>query len=493
MVLCEKCAKIKKTCCQTADIYITKGDIERIKKFTGISDFFEFRNVNSPDYLDQDDDPIWYLCVFTKDQTRRVLKKKNDECMFLSKTGCILPIDVRPLVCRLYPYNYDESGITEIDNDPSRCPVELLPKGEDLIKNLGMSPELANKWHDMLYSEIRMEPNNIVVGITYDLRKDYLDLGYGEEETAEFDREETIEAIEKTLNELDFKTERIGNAKQLIESLSAGKRWDIVFNVAEGMHGLGREAQVPAILEVYNIPYTFVDTVSAVLCHHKGLAKQVLQNNKIPTPDFAIVENISDIDKITLKFPLFVKPVAEGTGKGISGRSKVKNREELKSQCIYVLNTFKQPAIVEKYLPGRNFTTGILGTNNNTTLLGTLEIIIKKNAPDTEYSYINKEQSEEFVEEILVNDPTAKKAESLALKAYHALGLRDSGRVDLRCDEKGNPQVLEINPLAGLHPQHSDLPIICNKVGISFKELIERIMNSALRRCNARSKFYIQK
>ena len=160
------------------------------------------------------------------------------------------------------------------------------------------------------------------VGLTYDLRDEYLAEGYGEEETAEFDRPETIHAIETALRRMGFETERIGHAKDLVARLANRERWDWVFNIAEGLHGIGREALIPALLEAYQIPCAFSDSMVLALTLHKGMTKRVIKNLGIPTPDFAVVEDERDIEDVNLPFPLFAKPVAEGTGKGITAASK---------------------------------------------------------------------------------------------------------------------------------------------------------------------------
>jgi len=162
----------------------------------------------------------------------------------------------------------------------------------------------------------------VKIGITYDLRDDYLAEGYSAEETLEFDRADTIDAIEQTLQYLGYPTVRIGNIKSLIKRLAAGDRWDMVFNIAEGLEGLGREAQVPALLDAYKIPYTFSDPLILSLTLHKGMTKHVIRDLRIPTPDFVVIEKKGDIDKIALPFPLFAKPVAEGTSKGITAASR---------------------------------------------------------------------------------------------------------------------------------------------------------------------------
>jgi len=322
----------------------------------------------------------------------------------------------------------------------------------------------------------------ITVGLTYDLRSQYLSEGYSEEETCEFDRDDTIDAIENALQCLGYQTERIGNARQLIKELLAGKRWNIVFNIAEGMYGLGREAQVPAILDVYNIPYTFSDTVVMALSLHKGMTKRLMRDSGIPTAEFRVIEHESEIFSNPLPFPVFAKPVAEGTGKGIGSFSKINNDIELQRQAGYILQRYRQPVLLEEFLPGREFTVGITGTGMNAVALGVLEVILNKDAEQDAYSYTNKENCEELVIYKTASGIEAEQCISVALKVWNCLGCRDSGRVDLKLDKYGNPNFLEVNPLAGLHPEHSDLPILAHLVGISYKDLIRMIMDSAIQR-----------
>jgi D-alanine-D-alanine ligase len=320
------------------------------------------------------------------------------------------------------------------------------------------------------------------VGLTYDLRSEYLAMGYGEEETAEFDREETIDELEGAIRRLGHATDRIGSARRLVERLAGGDRWDLVFNIAEGLRGSGREAQVPAILELYDIPYTFSDPLVMALTLHKGMTKHAIRDAGIPTNDFALVENEAHAAAVRFAPPYFLKPVAEGTSKGITSKSIVNDRALLWPLCAELLEAFKQPVIVEEFLPGREFTVGIVGTGAEAEAVGTLEMGLKPGAEDGVYSYVNKEKCEELVEYNLVRpdaDACVREAERIALEAWRFLGCRDAGRVDLRCDARGRPQFIEINPLAGLHPSHSDLPILCTKLGISYVSLIDRILRSA--------------
>ena len=323
------------------------------------------------------------------------------------------------------------------------------------------------------------------IGLTYDLRSEYLAAGYGAEETAEFDQAGTIDSLEMALCELGHEVERIGHARQLIERLAAGGRWELVFNICEGLHGIGREAQVPAILDVYGIAYTFSDPLVMALTLHKGLTKTVVRAAGVPTADFAVVESADAVDRIDLPLPLFAKPVAEGTGKGVTPASKIMQRDALRPQCEKLLAQFRQPVLVETYLSGREFTVGLVGTGDRAEVLGTVEIILKREAEQDVYSYVNKERSEELVEYPLVSaasDPEVRQAEEVALRAWRVLGCRDAGRIDMRSDAHGRPHFIEVNPLAGLHPTHSDLPIICNQLGVSYRSLIERIVGSASER-----------
>lgn len=326
------------------------------------------------------------------------------------------------------------------------------------------------------------------VGLTYDLRSEYLAQGYSEDETAEFDREDTIDAIERALIRLGHQTRRIGNIRQLVDRLAGGDRWDLVFNIAEGLCGAGREAQVPAILDAYAIPYTFSDPLVMSLTLHKAMTKRVVRDAGIPTSDFTLVEEIADLAAVDFPPPFFVKPVAEGTGKGVSPASIVRHQKDLAASCREIISAYRQPVLVEPYLPGREFTVGIIGSGADAAALGTIEVHLLASAEPGVYSYVNKEQCEERVQYRLVRPADAapvQEAEAIALRAWRVLGCRDAGRIDLRCDAQDRVQFMEVNPLAGLHPEHSDLPIICNRLGIPYVELIERIVASAAQRIRA--------
>jgi len=327
------------------------------------------------------------------------------------------------------------------------------------------------------------------IGITYDLQAEYLAQGMSEESTAEFDRPDTIEAVDDTLKSLGFATDRIGHIQNLAERLVAGSRWDMVFNIAEGVRGFGREAQVPALLDAYDIPYTFSDPLVLSLTLHKGMTKHVIRDLGIPTPDFRVIESEPDIRSTDLPFPLFAKPVAEGTGKGIGASSVIRTKRELSMVCRSLLGRFRQPVLLERFMPGREFTVGIMGTGRASEAIGAIEVFLRKGAEPAAYSYHNKKRFEAVVEYRPAADETAQKAVEVALAAWRGLGCRDGGRIDLRADAEGMPNFLEVNPLAGLNPEISDLPILCTLAGMTYRDLIARIMDSALARVENRNRF----
>lgn len=324
----------------------------------------------------------------------------------------------------------------------------------------------------------------MTIGLTYDLRDEYLEMGFNEIETAEFDREDTISSIETTLAELGYRTNRIGHIKNLVSRLGQGDRWDLVFNISEGMYGEGREAQVPALLDAYQIPYVFSGPLVLALTLNKALTKIIVKDAGVATPEHAVVYRSTDIPKVELPFPLFVKPLAEGTGKGIDPESVIFNQQQLEKKCDELLDRYKQPVLVETYLSGREFTAGIVGTGDEAKCIGVIEIILKDNAEESVYSYVNKEECEERIIYSLTDQDAVDACSELALKAWKCLRAEDGGRVDIRFDHRGNPYFLEINPLAGMHPAHSDLPILAGLHGIPYRDLMRMIMDSAVKKIN---------
>jgi D-alanine-D-alanine ligase len=318
------------------------------------------------------------------------------------------------------------------------------------------------------------------IGLTYDLRSWYLERGYTMDETAEFDKEETVAALEETLGHLGYETERIGNIFELVQKLAAGLRWDMVFNIAEGLYGDGRESAVPALLDQYRIPYVFSGPVVMGVSLNKYLARLVVEAAGVPVSPGIIATSAADLDQVSiLKYPLFVKPVAEGTGKGITTRSLVRDNESLVSLVTGLLAEYNQPVLIEEYLPGREFTVGVTGNGADAKVTGGMEVICRDNLP---YSVEVKENYENYVQYRLYDQELRAECDAIALGAWRALGAVDAGRVDMKADRNGRMCFIEVNPLAGLNPVHSDLPMLSRFNGMDFKTLIGIIMDSAKRR-----------
>ena len=317
------------------------------------------------------------------------------------------------------------------------------------------------------------------IGITFDLRTWYLDHGYSMEETAEFDKEETIVAIESSLQRMGFETERIGNIFELTRRLAEGCSWDLVFNIAEGLYGDGRESVVPALLDQYRIPYVFSGPAVMSLSLNKHLARVAVESAGVPVSPGRLIGNRDEIDDTGLSYPLFVKPVSEGTGKGITNMSKVNDPFRFKEQVEKIITQYNQPALVEEYLPGREFTVGITGSGKETRVLGGMEVICHDNMP---YSVEVKENYQSFVKYAPIPDDLVDECYDVAVRAWNALMAVDGGRVDLRADRHGRVCFIEANPLAGLNPLHSDLPILAHMNGIDYHDLLKRIVDAALER-----------
>jgi D-alanine-D-alanine ligase len=303
-----------------------------------------------------------------------------------------------------------------------------------------------------------------------------------EEEIAEFDSVETIDQLVAALEALHCEAIRVGRGQALAARLVAGERYDLVFSIAEGVKGRSREAQVPALCELFDQPYLFSDPLTLAACLDKAVAKRLVRDAGVPTPSFAVAARNANELLDWADFPAFVKPLAEGTGKGCGAASLVRTQRELQAAVARVIEQYHQPALVERYLPGREFTVGIVGNGNEARVLGVCEILLKANAEANVYSLLNKELCEDLVTYAPASDGEARLAGTRALQAYRALECRDTARIDFRSDAHGEPYFLEANPLAGLNPWHSDLPILAAQNGIEFVTLIGMILDAGLAR-----------
>jgi D-alanine-D-alanine ligase len=212
---------------------------------------------------------------------------------------------------------------------------------------------------------------------------------------------------------------------------------------------------------------------------NKHLTRLIVASAGVPVSPGMMVSDLNDLDKCNLAFPLFIKPVSEGTGKGITEKNLVNSMDDLRQMVGYLLERFNQPALVEEYLPGREFTVGVIGTGDDAVALGGMEIECRDNLP---YSVEVKENYLTYCKYIPLAGELEGECKKVALDVWKALGGADAGRVDVKADRNGRICFMEVNPLAGLHPVHSDLPILSNMIGINYQTLIEMIMNYAIKR-----------
>jgi D-alanine-D-alanine ligase len=320
------------------------------------------------------------------------------------------------------------------------------------------------------------------IGFCYDRKEDYLAAGRSPAEVMEFDSEATISGIAAGLAALGLEIDRIGRGVELARRLVSGQRWDLVFGIAEGVAGRSREAQVPALCELFDQPYVFSDPLTCAVTLDKTVAKRIVRDSGLPTAPFALVEDEAGAAAVDLAPPFFAKPAAEGSSKGITGRSLVRDREELVPTCAALLTQFRQPVLVEAFLPGREVTIGIVGNGKDARVVAALEVVFTAKAEVAAYTALNKEEYHERVSYGLASDGFAARAGEVALGAYRALGCRDVARIDLRADGAGTPCFLEANPLPGLDPVKSDLPIMARLAGHTYDDLLGWIMAAARER-----------
>jgi D-alanine-D-alanine ligase len=313
---------------------------------------------------------------------------------------------------------------------------------------------------------------------------------------AEWDDPSTIAAVAQALGA--FGTVIRLEADQFFPQKLALDRPDLVFNLAEGLHGQSREALVPAICEYLSIPYTGSDPLTLALSLHKGRAKETLAYRGVPTAPFACIETLRDLERVALPFPVFVKPVAEGSGKGVFTSNVCHGPRELRKRARFLLEHYAEPVLVETYLPGPEFTVAILGNGAQAHCLPVVGFdfsTLPKGVPPV-YGYEAKwvwDRPEAplaiFRCPADVTPELNREIERTALDAYHALGCRDWCRVDVRVDRFGVPNILELNPLPGVIPDpamNSCFPKAARAAGFSYDELIQEVVRLAWRRLTGR-------
>ncbi|MBM4170556.1 MAG: ATP-grasp domain-containing protein [Ignavibacteria bacterium] len=311
---------------------------------------------------------------------------------------------------------------------------------------------------------------------------------------AEWDTFETINAIKNALEKF-HNVSLIEANDNAFEKFKTAKP-DIVFNVAECINGISRESQIPAMLDMLNIPYTGSDPLTLSTCLDKSRAKEVLSYHNIPNAKFQLAESLEDIDNFNLKFPVIMKPIAEGSGKGIFNSSYITNLEDLKNRLKENLETYNQPFIIEEFLPGREFTVAIIGNNSDTTILPIVEINFNELPKDLIpiYSFEAKWIADTrdnplniFTCPAKIDQELENKIKDIALRTYKVLRCKDWSRIDLRLDSDGNPNIIEINPLPGMLPNPIDnscFPKAARAIGMTYEDTINRVLVTAAKRYN---------
>ena len=312
---------------------------------------------------------------------------------------------------------------------------------------------------------------------------------------ADFDHIETIDSIRAALETDGHQTVFIQADIDLPYALRDEKP-DICFNIAEGLGGDAREAQVPALLEMLKIPYTGSRVLANGISLDKTLTKRIWRDRRLPVAPFQEFNVGDEPLRTDLEFPLFVKPAREGTGMGVDMNAIVKNEAELRERAQYIINTYQQPALVETFLPGREFTVGILGRadaklysrhpdwyeRDGFHRFPILELDMTRSVTPMVYSKEakSKEVGEEgapgYVCPADVEPELEKKLKHFALRAHLILSALDVSRTDIRLDKDGNPRVMEINTLPGLTPNYSDLCLQGAAEGIRYEDLILEIL-----------------
>jgi len=314
------------------------------------------------------------------------------------------------------------------------------------------------------------------------------------DEFAEWDSPTTIAAVESALSHLG-KVVRLEANEDFPETLRQ-VRPDIVFNIAEGFHGVNREAHVPAICEFFGIPYSGSDPFTLSLCLDKARTKETLTFHGIPTPKFTVVEKIEDLEARarSLSLPLFVKPLHEGSSKGITDSNLCWDRAHLLRQTEFLLENYNQPVLVEEYLPGKEFTCAVFGNGDEATVLPIVgmnfESLPKGALPiysfDAKFVWDRPENPLDIFQcPARITRELQASIERVTLDAFRVLGCRDWARIDVRLDAAGVPNVLEVNPLPGILPDPADnscLPKAARAAGISYDELIQNCLKYAAAR-----------
>jgi len=381
----------------------------------------------------------------------------------------------------LFPAIFEELGLPCVGPDTATLCllVEKLARGASLEDAVRALVKGACKKFNLIEREGagRRPKKTLRVGLTFNMKREA-----GDDE-AEFDSPKTISAISGAIEAYGHIVVPLEADADLPMSLT-GASPDVVFNVAEGRRGRGREAQVPALCEMLGIPYTGSDPTTLSICLDKSLAKQILRSAGIDTPNWQILS--TGREKLRpFRYPVIIKPNAEGTSKGITSASVVNDEAGVRAAARLLIERYGQPALVEEYIVGREITVGLLG-ERRPRVLPIMEVVFVDPGQHPVYGFEEKQADTTKVRfecPAKLTPTEQKRLEKAARDTFAALDCRDVARVDLRMAEDGTLFVLEVNPLPGLAPDFSDLCVIAKHAGMDHKALIGEILAGAIKRC----------
>jgi D-alanine-D-alanine ligase len=329
--------------------------------------------------------------------------------------------------------------------------------------------------------------------------------GMPEDQWDDLDSEKTVHTLVNAIRTGGYECEFLEGDVTLLDTLRKFKP-DICFNICESHFGDAREAQVPALLEMLRIPYTGSKVMTLALALDKPMTKRVLMWHDLPTPNFQTFERVDEPLHEDLTFPLFVKPSREGTGMGVSAKSIINNEDELREGIQHVLKQYRQPALVEQFIEGREVTVGLVGN-----LIGPVARRLPHNLnskriqaglqffPPMEVDLVPYLESDAVYSNRLkvdladqltylcpapVDEDMVDELNWLAAAVFRVTGSLDVSRIDFRLDKNDNwkPYILEINPLPGLSPGISDIVIEAAADGIDHTSLVNMILQTAMKR-----------
>jgi D-alanine-D-alanine ligase len=327
------------------------------------------------------------------------------------------------------------------------------------------------------------------IGLSYDIKEQAAKAeGLPEDAFEEYDSPETVEALAAAISYHGHIVLKLGGGSAFLKNVQEIKP-DLVFNIAEGLGNYrSREAQVPSILEMLDIPYSGSDPLTLSVCLEKPLTKQLVEACGVATPKWRVINDTSELESVNWKefpFPAFAKPEHEGSSKGIRGASRVDSARQLKDLIKNQMALYAQPMMVEEFISGEEVTVGLLG-NNPTHVTGIMHVVPRQKSPDFVYSLEVKRNWQQMVRyecPARLEQAVLDNIQDSCFKAFKTLGIRDLARMDFRISPGGTPYFLEVNPLPGLNPKSGDYVIMGKAMGWSYNALIGAVLDSAIERC----------